>query len=198
MTYAIIGSGAIGTALARQFAGSQIPVRIANSRGPASLASLAGQLGETIQPSARDDALTADIVILAVPFTAVAEVTRGVANWAERIVVDATNAIDFTDFSPADLGGRLSSEIVAGHVLGAALVKAFNTLPAAVLAQDAQVAGGRRTLFLSGDDDRANRAVADLADRLGFAPVALGPIAAGGRLQQFGGPLVGSSFIKQD
>ncbi|QRG05536.1 NADPH-dependent F420 reductase [Xanthobacter dioxanivorans] len=197
MTYAIIGAGAIGTALARQFARKAIPVKIANSRGPASLAPLASELGASIQPVELSEALAADIVILAVPFTAVEDTVKTAAPWNGRIVVDATNAINFTDFSPADLGGRLSSEIVAEAVSGARLVKAFNTLPAAVLADVPDGPSGRRTIFVSSDDASASKTVEELAGRLGYAPIALGKLAEGGRLQQFGGALMVHSLIKQ-
>ncbi|TSD86094.1 NADPH-dependent F420 reductase [Mycobacterium sp. KBS0706] len=197
MTYAIIGAGAIGTALARQFARKSIPVKIANSRGPASLASLASELGASIQPAELSEALAADIVILAVPFTAVAATVKAAGPWNGRIVVDATNAINFTDFSPADLGGRLSSEITAEAVPGARLVKAFNTLPAAVLADVPDGPSGRRTIFVSSNDAAASTTVAGLADSLGFAPIELGRLAEGGRLQQFGGALMVHSLIKQ-
>lgn len=196
MSYAIIGSGAIGAALAGQFARRGLAVRIANSRGPASLAGLADELGASVAPATLPDALRAEVVILAVPFGAVPDAVRGAADWAGRIVVDATNAIDFPAFTPKDLGGRLSSEVVADAVPGARVVKAFNTLPAAVLAKDPND-GGRRVLFLSGNDATANAAVAGLIDRLGFAPIDLGPLAAGGRLQQFGNPLMVHSLIKQ-
>lgn len=197
MTYAIIGSGAIGSALARRFSSRGIPVSIANTRGPASLLTLAEELGESVQPAEMADALNADVVILAVPFGAVGDAVAAAPDWNGRIVIDATNAIDFSDFSPADLGGRASSDIVVEQVPGAALVKAFNTLPAAVLAQDPEHPAGRRTLFISSDDEEAGGTVAILADRLGFAPIFLGPISKGGALQQFGGPLVGHSFLKQ-
>ncbi|PTQ12416.1 NADP oxidoreductase coenzyme [Sphingomonas oleivorans] len=197
MTYAIIGSGAIGTALARQFARKGIAVSITNSRGPASIAPLADELGPTIIPSSLSVALDADVVILAVPFAAVAETVKGAADWQGRIVVDATNAINFTDFSPADLGGRLSTDIVAEAVPGAKVVKAFNTLPAAVLAAKPDVDGGRRTIFVSSDDEQASKTVENLVEQLGFAPIALGKLSEGGRLQQFGGPLMVHSLIKQ-
>ena len=184
MTYAIIGSGAIGTALARHFARKSIPVRLANTRGASSLSGLASELGESIHPSALSEALSADIVILAVPFTAVPDAVAGRGDWGGRIVVDATNAIHFPDFTPADLGGRPSTEIVAAAVPGARVVKGFNTLPAAMLAAEPEVAGGRRTLFLSSDDAEAAGEVAALADRLGFASIMLGRLAEGGRLQQ--------------
>ncbi|MHA7066253.1 NADPH-dependent F420 reductase [Azospirillum argentinense] len=130
------------------------------------------------------------------PFGAVPDAVRGAADWTGRIVVDATNAIDFPAFTPKDLGGRLSSEVVADAVPGARVVKAFNTLPAAVLAKDPND-GGRRVLFLSGNDAAAKAAVAGLICRLGFAPIDLGPLAAGGRLQQFGNAVMVHSLIKQ-
>ncbi|HEV2566626.1 MAG TPA: NADPH-dependent F420 reductase [Microvirga sp.] len=197
MTYAIIGSGAIGTALARQFARKSIPVHVANTRGAASLSDLAGELGESIRPSELSEALSADIVILAVPFTAVPEAVAGVGDWGGRIVVDATNAIKFPDFAPADLGGRPSTQIVAEAVPGARVVKGFNTLPAGVLAAEPEVADGRRTVFLSSDDTEAAGELSALPERLGFAPIVLGRLAEGGRLQQFGGPLMVHSLIRQ-
>jgi predicted dinucleotide-binding enzyme len=120
MTYAIIGSGAIGTALATQFARNDIDVLIANSRGPASLADLVGRFGKYIKAALVQEALKADIVILAVPFGSVPETIRDATAWNGRIVVDATNAIDFPAFTPKDLGGQLSTDVVAGYVPGLA------------------------------------------------------------------------------
>jgi 8-hydroxy-5-deazaflavin:NADPH oxidoreductase len=118
MTYAIIGSGAIGTALATQFAHNDIDVLVANSRGPASLAELVGRLGKNITAASVHEAIKADIVILAVPFGSVPQTVRDAAAWNERIIVDATNAIDFPAFTPKDLGGRLSTEVVTDFVPG--------------------------------------------------------------------------------
>jgi predicted dinucleotide-binding enzyme len=196
MTYAIIGSGAIGKALATQFARKGIDVLVANSRGPASLADLSGELGAAITPVSVREALSADVVILAVPYRAIADVVGPTAGWDGRIVVDATNAIDFPAFKPSDLGGRLSSDIVADLVPGARVVKAFNTLPAAVLAREPEQDGGRRVVFLSGNDAEANAEVGALIGRLGFAGIDLGRIAEGGRLQQFGGALMVHDLIK--
>lgn len=69
-------------------------------------------------------------------------------------------------------------------------MKAFNTIPAAILAADPAEYGGRRVVFLAGNDVAANAAVAGLIERLGFAAIDLGKVTEGGRLQQFGGPLV--------
>ena len=90
-------------------------------------------------------------------------------------MIDATNAIDFPAYTPTDLGGRPSSEIVAEKLRGARLVKAFNTLPAAVLAADPSEAAGHRVLFLSGNDAEANSTVAALVAKLGFAPTVTRP-----------------------
>jgi predicted dinucleotide-binding enzyme len=196
MTIAIIGSGAIGKALATQFARSNIDVHIANSRGPASLADLGRELGAHVRPVSTAEALAADVVFLAVPFGAVPEAVRGAPAWDGRIVVDATNAIVFPAFKAMDLNGRPSTEIVAEAVPGARVVKAFNTVPAARLASNPATAGGRRVIFVSGSDSGAKAEVSDLILRLGFQPIDLGPIAEGGRLQQFGGPLVAIDLIK--
>jgi|GEM_PF-723846 predicted dinucleotide-binding enzyme len=140
--------------------------------------------------------LQADIVILAIPFSAVPAIARAGGNWTGKIVIDATNAIDFSAFTPTDLGGRPSSEVVAEKVRGARLVKAFNTLPAAVLAMDPTEGGGHRVLFVSGNDAEANSEVARLVAKFGFAPITLGRLSEGGLLQQFGGPLTIQNLLK--
>ena len=85
--------------------------------------------------------------------------------------------------------GLLSSQVVAGLVTGARVVKAFNHLRAEILGSDPRVDGGRRVLFYSGDDESAKAEVAELIDRVGFAGIDLGPLAIGGKLMQFpGGP----------
>jgi hypothetical protein len=189
MTYSIIGSGKIGSALARHFARQGISVTLANSRGPESLAPLAKEIGSLVLAQTIQSALKADMVILALPFTAVAAIANAGGPWKGRIIVDATNAIDMPAFTPTDLGGKASSEVVAEKLPGAHIVKAFNTLPAAVLAADPAQNGGRRVLFLAGNNADANSKVSSLIAQLGFAPLDLGALTAGGLLQQFGGPL---------
>jgi predicted dinucleotide-binding enzyme len=196
MTYAIIGSGAIGTAIARQFSRAGLDVLVANTRSPDSLRGLANELGAYVRPVPLAEAAAADVVFLAVPYDAIGDATASVQDWGGRIVVDATNAISLPAFTPRDLGGRPSTDVVAGTLKGARVVKAFNTLPAAILAKVPAEGGGRRVLFVSGNDDAANAQVASLIERLGFAPIVLGKVAEGGRLQQFGGPLVAQNFIK--
>ncbi len=195
MNYAILGSGAIGTALARRFVAKNIDITIANTKGPQSLAGLVSELGPIVRPVTASEALQADVVILAIPFDAVRDAVKGV-EWERRIVVDATNAIDFPAFSPRDLEGRLSTQIVADAVPRARVVKAFNTLAATILGADPVAHGGRRVLFVSSDDPSARLAIVDLVDRLGFAAVDLGGIAEGGRAQQFGGGVSGKELVQ--
>jgi 8-hydroxy-5-deazaflavin:NADPH oxidoreductase len=196
MTYSIIGSGNIGSALARQFVRRGIVVAIANPRGPDSLQFLKKELGDHIVPQTIEAALTANTVIVAAPFSAVAEIARHSLDWKGKIVVDATNAIDFPSYAPTDLNGRPSSELVAEQLRGARVVKAFNTLPAAILAADPAEGHGRRVIFVSGDDVEANADVAGLVEGLGFAPLVLGKLAEGGLLQQYGGPLMMQNLVK--
>lgn len=198
MTYAIIGSGAIGTAVARQFARIKTPVLVANSRGPESVAVLAAELGSSIVPAALADAVKADMVILAVPYEAAFDVFKGGGDWTGRIVVDATNALDYSDFSPLDLGGRPSTEILAEAAPGAHLVKGFNHNWARVLGRlPSDSTAGSRVLFVSGNDSDSKTAVIALMAKMGFTPVDLGRTDEGGLLSQFGGPLTQMSLLSQ-
>jgi predicted dinucleotide-binding enzyme len=189
MSIAIIGSGAIGRALATRFAQSSVAVSIATRGGPPALAELARELSPYVTPTSVREGLRATVVILAVPFPAVRDLANDASDWNGRIVVDATNAIDLPAFTPTDLGGRPSTQVVAEILRAPRIVKAFNTLPAAILTADPRVSDGRRVLFLSGDDASANAEIAALIEKLGFTPVDLGKLSDGGRLQQFGGPL---------
>ena len=195
MSYAIIGSGAIGGALAKQFARSKIKAVITNRRGPSSLENALQAFVPSVSAGEMIDALDAEVVILAVPFGAVGEVAKLRSDWTGKIVVDATNAIEFPAFKPLDLGGQPSSQVVAAQFEGAKVVKAFNTLPAAVLADEPRRSEGHRTIFVSGDHADANEKVALLVTLLGFSPIILGRLEEGGLLQQFGGPLTMHSLI---
>jgi 8-hydroxy-5-deazaflavin:NADPH oxidoreductase len=195
-SYSIIGAGAIGTALAQQFSRKNIRVKIANTRGRKSLSDLTATLGNNVEATSTQDALKADVVILAVPFDRVPDAVRQAAAWDNRIVVDATNAIKFPEFLPKDLGGRLSTEVVAEAVPGARVVKAFNTLPAAVLARVPDD-DGHRVVFLSGNNSPANAEVAAFANALGYAPIVLGSLNDG-KPAQFGGALMVRDLTHHD
>lgn len=197
MTVGIIGAGAIGTAFATRALHAGRKVILSNSRGPETLTNLVDDLGDGASAGTVAEAAAADIVIVAVPWSNVRDSLTGLPEWAGRIVVDTTNALEGPDFRAADLGGRTSSEIVADLVPGARVVKAANTLNAAILAADPREAGGQRVLFVSGDDADAKAEVVTLLADAGFATVDLGGLVDGGRLHQFpGGPLPSLNLIK--
>lgn len=192
-TISIIGAGAIGSALARLLTGAGFEVKLANSRGPASLAGLVAELGPRASAATVAEAAQADVVFLSMPWSRIADAVAGLVDWGGRIVVDANNPIEAPAFKPFDLGGRASSEVVAGLLPGARVVKAFNHLQPALLVPAEK---GQRVLFYSGEDAAAKREVAQLIERLGFFGIDLGGVE-GGRLAQFpGGPLPALNLLK--
>jgi predicted dinucleotide-binding enzyme len=186
----IIGAGRLGQAMARTALRAGRSVVIANSRGPASLTSVVSALGAEASAGTVAQASAAGIVVIAVPWDRVPEAVQGL-EWNGQVVIDATN-----DFDPSDLDGRTSSERVAGLVGGARVVKAANTLGAAVLGADPHEAGGQRVIFVSGDDADAKSAVIALFQDAGFFAIDLGDLISGGGMQQVRGPLAGVNLIR--
>ena len=181
MSYAIVGFGAVGQALARAFARKNIDVTVSSRRPPEALAPQARAIGPRVIAKSLRDALEADTVILAIPFWEHREVAKALPSWEGKTVIDATNAFGVL---PEELGGLPSSAVIAKAFTGAKFVKGFNHLVAATLAADPIVEGGHRVAFLSSDDEDATAPVAALAKQLGFAPVKLGKLNGGGALVQ--------------
>jgi 8-hydroxy-5-deazaflavin:NADPH oxidoreductase len=191
MGYAIIGFGAIGQALARAFARKHIEVAVASRRPPEALVPHAHVIGPTVIPQTLREAIKADVIFLAVPFSEHREVAKNLASWQGKTIIDAMN------------GFGVSSAVVAKAFSGARLVKGFNHLPAGTLAADPCVKGDRRVVFLSSNDEGATAPVAALAERLGFAPVNLGNLEEGGSLVQARadkswGPLIFQDLFKKE
>ena len=186
----IIGAGRLGQGMARAARRAGRDVVIANSRGPESLGSVVLALGEGVSAATVDEAASAGIVVIAVPWDRVPEAVHGLT-WNGQVVIDATN-----DFAADDLQGRTSSELVADLVTGARVVKAANTLGAEVLGSDPHEAGGRRVIFVSGDDADAKADVVALFKDAGFAAIDLGDLARGGAMQQIHHPLSGVNLIR--
>jgi 8-hydroxy-5-deazaflavin:NADPH oxidoreductase len=200
MTLGILGAGALGSNLARALAKKGIPATIANRRGPASLAPLVAELGPVITAGTVAEAASADLVVVALRWSDLGKVLPALPAWNGRIVIDGTNAVEFlVPGSPeasdptnplagygiraVDLAGRASSDIVRGLLPGARVVKALNHLDVAVLPQ-AEVAGGQRVQFLSGDDTAAKAEVHALLTAIGYFAVDLGTLDGGGRLAE--------------
>ena len=199
MSYAIIGFGQIGQALAKAFARNGIEVSVATKRDPESIASDAAAIGPTIIPKTLVEAVKADVIFLAVRFESHPDVAKALPTWQGKTIVDVTNAYGV---SPEELGGQPSSRVVAQAFNGGRLVKGFNHLVAAVLDQDPAVHGGRRVVFLASDDDGAATEIGALAEKLGFSPVKLGGLSEGGLLVQARGnswgQLIFKDFVKFD
>lgn len=199
MSYAIIGFGKIGQALAHAFARKNIAVTVASRRPPEALAPQARAIGPMVVAKSLQDALEADTIILAVPFGEHGEVAKALPSWDGKTIIDATNTYGVP---PEELDGLPSSAFVAKAFPGARLVKGFNHLIAATLATDPVVKGGHRVVFLSSDDGDAVAPVAALARQLGFAPVALGKLNEGGALVhargRIWGPLIFQDLFKKE
>lgn len=166
MNIAILGTGSVGQRL-HQLLSPHVSSAVLCSR----------QSG-TGAPDYAQGAAQADVVLLAIPFTALAEVLPGLQSALQgKIVVDCTNPLN-ADWSPLLLGQENSAgEETARLLPGARVVKAFNTIFADVMSAERQNRGGlRTTAFVAGDDAQAKATVLSLASAAGFAPVDVGPL----------------------
>jgi predicted dinucleotide-binding enzyme len=196
-TIGVIGAGAIGSAFAKALANKGINVILSNSRGPASLAELVSGLGPWVKAGTREEAAAQEIVLVAVNWSRLPVALAGLPDFAGRIVIDANNPIEAPVFKPVDLQGYTSSAVFSELVPGARVVKAFNHLQPHLISADPASEGGRRVLFLSGDDQQAMETVGGLISRLGFFGIDLGALDVGARLVQFpGGPLPALNLVK--
>jgi predicted dinucleotide-binding enzyme len=175
MRIGVIGAGSMGGILARHLAKRSHHVSIANSRGPESLTALAAEIGAT-PVSVIDAAKAGEIVIIAIPTKAVADLPRALfANVQNSVVV-----IDIGNYHPelcdgridAIDGGMLDSQWVAQQI-GRPVIKAFNNILAKSLLEKGVPRGkkGRIALSVAGDSLNAKAAVLRLVDDLGFDPV---------------------------
>jgi predicted dinucleotide-binding enzyme len=197
MSIGIIGTGKIGSAIARAMVRIGQDVTLANRRGPESLQSLLSELGSKAKAGTVAEAAKADLVFVAVNWSKIPGALQGVQDWSGRIVIDANNPIEGPPFRTFELGERSSSEVFAEMVPGARVVKAFNHLQPELLSGNPRAEGGKRVLFLAGDDAAAKATVGELIARLGFHGIDLGSLALGSRLTQFpGGPLPALNLVK--
>jgi len=196
MKIGTIGAGNIAQAFVRHAAKAGFDVVISSKSGPEALAALAATLGPGVRAGTVAEAVQADLVLLSVPWEAVAEILANVPAWRGQVLVDTTNAVSYPDFQPLDLGEKTSTEIVAELAPGARVVKGFNAMGAAILALDPSEGAGKRVIFISGDDASAKAEVLQLLEAMGFAGIDLGRLATGGRFQQFPGVLAGNNLAK--
>jgi predicted dinucleotide-binding enzyme len=198
MKFGIIGSGNMGKIISRKLLDLGHQVVISNSRGVDSLKPLIQELGEGVEAGSVQESAKQSIVFLAIPWASAGEALNGLAPWQERILIDTTNEFVLTPSGGriADLGDKTASEVIAEFVPGARVIKAFNALLGQHIEEDPQEYRGRRVLFFSGDDASAKQELGQLFNDMGFAPVDLGDLATGGRMQQLRGPLSGLNLLR--
>jgi predicted dinucleotide-binding enzyme len=177
MNIGIIGAGNIGAILAQLFISVGHEVAISNSRGPASLKGLVAKLGPHARASTVEEAAAfGEVVVEAIPFKRYRELPA--AALVGKLVITAANYIPMRDGQIA-LGGRAQSELVAEHLAGAQVVKAFNTIWYGHLQAQGDTTkplDERRVIFLAGDDPAAKQTVANLIVQIGFGPLDLGTL----------------------
>jgi predicted dinucleotide-binding enzyme len=123
MSYAIIGFGSVGQALAEAFSRSRIEVSVATTRDPESFASAAAAIGPQIIPATLAEAVQADVAFLAVRFESHGDVAKALPTWEAKTIIDVTNAYGVP---PEELGGLPSSKVIEQAFTDAKLVKGFN------------------------------------------------------------------------
>ena len=187
MDIGIIGSGNIGATAARLFAGVGHRVAISNSRGPQTLRDLVEEIGENARAATVEEAVDfGELVLEAIPFGRYEELPAG--RLAGKIFIDASNYYPGRD-GEIDLDGLGSSEVIARHLPGARVVKAFNTMYYETLDGGGGGSGEERlVLFVAGDDAEAKAVVSRLIGEIGFVPVDTGTLAEG-RKQEPGSPI---------
>jgi 8-hydroxy-5-deazaflavin:NADPH oxidoreductase len=180
MRIAIIGAGNVGGGLAgaATAAGHEVVVAAAHRENAVKVAE---HVGATAATSVSEAAQGADVVVLAVPAPAAAEVLAQVKD-PNAVVVDATNALNDT-MSDLTTSGTSHAERLAAAVPGIRLVKAFNTLFASRLGSPAE-GGQPLDGFYAGDDEAAKRTVADLLTSLGFRPIDAGGLRMARALEE--------------
>ncbi|MEU8757872.1 NAD(P)-binding domain-containing protein [Streptomyces sp. NPDC048659] len=194
MDVGIIGAGRLGTALAVVFTRAGHKVMVSGTRGPRALAPLVDELGTNASAGTPQEAADfGDVVVLAVPWDQKENAAASVPFWQGRTVLVPVNPLRDTaaGLEVVDTGGIPPTEIVAGLLPGALVVKGFNTYLAQALPKEPDIDNGRRIVLLAGDDSDAKRRVADLADSAGFQAVDTGTLAEGAPLFDTGGPLSG-------
>ncbi|MER9657229.1 NAD(P)-binding domain-containing protein [Mesorhizobium sp. M0152] len=185
MKIGIIGAGNIGSLVAKKLDAAGHQVKLANSRGPESLADTVAGTG--IQAVGREAAvLDADVVILSVPFAKNPDLATILAGApAGTIVVDTSNYYPTRDSKIFEVDSGKPETVWVSEQVGRPLVKAWNALLAQTLAEAGLEAGapGRIAIPISGDDAAAKALVSDLISVTGFDTVDAGTLEESWRLQ---------------
>ena len=186
-TLGLIGSGLIGSGIARLAVAAGYDVVLSNSRGPDTLADLVAELGPKARAATPAEAAEAgDLVVVTVPLKAYREVP--VEPLRGKVVIDTNNYYPQRDGQIPELDDESTtvSELLQAHLPGSHVVKCFNNVPATGMVPLAKPAGDpdRSVLAIAGDDDRAKKTVTGFLDAIGYDAYDVGPLAEGWRYQR--------------
>ena len=186
-TLAIIGSGHIGSQVARKAIENGYDVVVSNSRGPETLAGLVAELGPKARAATAAEAAAAgDVVVVSVPFNAVDSIP--VEPLAGKIVIDTNNYYFERDGHVADLddGTSTVTGTLQAHLPTSKVAKGFNAIESAQITADSRPAGtpNRRALVTASDHPEAAEFVTKLYDQFGFDTVNVGPLSESWRTER--------------
>ena len=190
-TVGIIGAGRVGGTVARLAVNAGYDVVLSNSRTPKTLNDQVAALGEKARTGTPAEAATAgDIVVVSIPLRAYPSVP--VEPLIGKTVLDTANYYPKRDGQIAvlDSDSTTSSELMAKHLIGAYVVKAFNNIAFKNLSALPRGAGApdRSALPIAGDDASAKDTATAFLDAIGYDSVDAGPLGAGGRKFAVGTP----------
>ena len=185
MNVTIIGTGNMARGIAtRILAGGHSVTLLGTDAGKAE--ALAAELDGDVRAGRSGDALTGDVVVLAVWYQAIDDVLATYGDQlAGKVVVDITNPVDPDTYAPLTIPEGSVAAQIAAKLPGAKVVKAFNTTFAGTLVEGA-VAGQPLDVFLAGDDEAAKDTLKQLATDGGLRPIDVGPLALAHHVEALG------------
>jgi predicted dinucleotide-binding enzyme len=186
-TIGLIGSGNIGSTVARLAVAAGYDVVLSNSRGPETLADLVADLGPRARAATAAEAAAAgDLVVVTVPLKAYREVP--VEPLRGKVVIDTNNYYPQRDGHIAELDDESTtvSELLQTHLPESHVVKAFNNISFVHLGRLGRPSGSpeRSVLAIAGNDADAKATVTQFLDSIGFDAYDVGPLAEGWRYQR--------------
>src|SRR3954452_17636992 len=182
MKIAVIGTGNVGKALGGSFARAGHDVTFA-AQDDAKTREVADELGGLAAPTTEAAARDAEVIVLAVPYAAMSRGAGQIAPFAkDKVVIDVTNPLKSDYSGLATEGGPSGAERLAEPLVGAHVVKAFNTLFATVQGAPTSLGSTVDALYAT-DDAEARAAVTALAESVGFRPIYVGPLSAARELE---------------
>jgi 8-hydroxy-5-deazaflavin:NADPH oxidoreductase len=199
MEIIIIGTGNMARGIAtRALAGGHVVTLLGSEAEKAE--TLAGELAGDVRAGVAGDALTSDVIVLAIPYGAIDAVLRQYGPELDgKVIVDITNPVDFSTFTPLSVESGSAARELARKSPAARVVKAFNTTFADTLVAG-RVAGQPIDVLIASDDEDAKRTVSQLISDGGLRPLDAGPLARARELEALGylhmalQPAVGNGF----